>query len=154
MGCAIPDLQGLHMKFNDNTKWKWFAEKHIQTMTVRLYNIGEAINGTTKTRRFKEVEEQEHEPGIFIPPDDSVTLSLDYDEAQDVIQELWNLGFRPSGVESSNEYVQSLKDHILTLQSVNLHFMEVQKGDLGEAMALVEKAAKNVKTPSKQSENG
>lgn len=136
------------MKFNDNTKWKWFAEKHLQTMTVRLYNIGEEINGKTKTRRFKEVEEQEHEPGMFIPPEESVTLSLDYDEAQDVIQELWNLGFRPSGVESSNEYVQSLKDHIATLQSTNLHFMDLQKGDFVDALNLVEKAAKKVENAS------
>ncbi len=132
------------MKFNDNTKWKWFAEKHLQTMTVRLYNIGEALTGETKSRRFTQVEEQVHDAGVFIPPEDSVTLSLDYDEAQDVIQELWNLGFRPSGVESSNEYVQSLKDHIMTLQSTNLHFMELQKGDFVDALNLIEKAAKTV----------
>jgi|Cruoilmetagenom7_1024161.scaffolds.fasta_scaffold01557_7 hypothetical protein len=103
------------MKFNDNTKWRWFAEKSITHQRVHLFNVGETISGKTRTRQFKEAEEQEHEQGMFIPPDEAATLALDYDEARDVMQELWNLGFRPMGIESSNEYIQSLKDHIKTL---------------------------------------
>lgn len=113
------------MKFHDNTKWKWFAEKHIASMTVRLFNIGEAVNGKTKSRRYGTVEEHVHEPGVFITPEENIALTLDYDEAREVMQELWELGIRPQGVESSSEYVQALKDHIQTLQIVNAHFMEV-----------------------------
>jgi hypothetical protein len=90
-------------------------------------------------------QENSHDESTFINEEgavkytDNPTLILEYEEAQQVIQELWNLGFRPAGVESSNEYVQSLKDHIATLQAVNTFFMEVQKADFYEAMNVIDK---------------
>jgi hypothetical protein len=126
------------MKYNDNTVWRWFADKKIAMMKVHLWQVGETPTGKLKRREIVEFSEHINEEGA-VKYTDNPTLILEYEEAQQVIQELWNLGFRPAGVESSNEYVQSLKDHIATLQAVNTFFMEVQKADFYEAMNVIDK---------------
>lgn len=78
-----------------------------------------------KHRQYLEVKETVAEQGAYIVDQDAVTLAVDYDEAQQIMQELWECGIRPNGVESSNEYVQSLKDHIKTLQNQVAHLQNL-----------------------------
>jgi len=143
-GLVGSDVVGyvVDMKFKDNKQWKWWGEKHIASQTVRLFQLAEGLNGEVFRREFTEASEIPYKNGA---PIENPTLTLEYDEARNIMHELWELGFRPAGVESSNEYVQSLKDHIKTLQSTNMHFMELQKGDFVDSLNLIEKAAKAIK---------
>lgn len=109
------------MKFSDNTQWRWYAEKKIATQQVRFYQVGTTPDGKMKHRTFTEVKETVVEDGTSTIDTEAVTLAVDYDEAQQIMQELWECGLRPTGIESSNVYVQSLKDHIATLQDQVKH---------------------------------
>jgi hypothetical protein len=74
-----------------------------------------------KHRAFETVKETVVDYGTSTIDTEAVTFAVDYDEAQQIMQELWECGVRPNGIESSNEYVQSLKDHIKTLQNQVAH---------------------------------
>ena len=113
------------MKFSNNTQWRWYADKNIASQQVRFYNVGQTPDGKLKHRAFTEVKETIAEQGDVMIDGEAVTLAVDYDEAQQIMQELWECGIRPNGIESSNEYVQSLKDHIKTLQNQVAHLQSL-----------------------------
>lgn len=113
------------MKFSDNTQWRWYAEKNIAYQQVRFYNVGTTPDGKMKHRAFETVKETVVDYGTSTIDTEAVTFAVDYDEAQQIMQELWECGVRPNGIESSNEYVQSLKDHIATLQNQVAHLQSL-----------------------------
>lgn len=50
--------------------------------------------------------------GMVIEP----TMRFSHSEAQDWMNELWRLGFRPNDGEASTSHVEAMKDHIATLK--------------------------------------
>lgn len=111
------------MKFQHNKTWRWFVNRNIMTQKVDLYWMGEGVNGESYHRLFTEIKETVSEPGAIHSPGEP-TLAIDYDQADTLMQEMWNAGIRPKGVNTGQSHVDSMKDHISSLQEMCRYFME------------------------------
>jgi len=111
------------MKFQHNKTWRWFVNRNIMSQQIDFYWMGEGVNGESFHRRFKEVEEITVEAGAMYSPGDP-TLSLDYDQADTLMQEMWSAGMRPKGVQTGEAHVDSMREHIHSLQEMCRYFME------------------------------
>jgi hypothetical protein len=112
------------MKFQHNKVWRWYANRNIMTQKVDLYWMGEGTNGESYHRAFTTVEESCIEPGAIMSPD-VPTLALDYDQADTLMQEMWNAGIRPKGVQTGQAHVDALHKHLDSLQKTVDHFMDM-----------------------------
>jgi hypothetical protein len=113
------------MNFSDNKVWRFYAEKNIANQSVDVFWMAQGVQGKSYRRAFPQVEQVEYEEGIAHPQEP--TFRLDYEEAQTLMQELWNTGLRPDGVEGTVEHVAALKVHLAAQSEVLQHFMMMQK---------------------------
>ena len=112
------------MQFKDNKVWRFFAEKNIAHQTVDLYWTAQGIAGKKYNRRIEQVDEEEVDEGVTMVG--LPTLRLGYEEAQTLMQELWNCGLRPDGVGSGKAEVDAMKSHLDSMKMVLGHFMQMQ----------------------------
>ncbi len=110
------------MKFQHNKIWRWYVNRNIATQCVDLYWMGEGTNGKSFYRSFTTIEEYSIEAGEILNPD-KPTLALEYEQADTLMQEMWNAGLRPKGVETGQAHVDALHKHIESLQKTVDHFM-------------------------------
>lgn len=113
------------MQFKDNKVWSFFVEKNIVQHSIDLYWMAQGVNGKSYRRKVKEVEDEELDEGMSMHPD-GPSLRLDYDEAQTLMQSLWEAGVRPNGVGSGKDEVDAMKEHLNTMKMVLGHFMQMQ----------------------------
>lgn len=113
------------MNFKDNKVWRFYVEKNIANQSVDVFWMAQGVQGKSYRRKFPEVEQIEYEEGIAHPQEP--TFRLDYDEAQTLMQELWNIGCRPDGVEGTVEHVAALKTHLKSQSDILQHFMMMQQ---------------------------
>ena len=111
------------MKFQHNKTWRWFVNRNIMKQKVELYWMGEGVNGESYHRQFTEIKETVVEAGAMHSPD-VPTFDLHYEEADTLMQEMWNAGMRPKGVQSGEAHIDSMKNHIHSLQEMCRYFME------------------------------
>lgn len=112
------------MKFKHNKHWRWYVNRNIMSQKIDMYWMGEGVNGKSYFRRFKEIEEICVEEGEILNPD-TPTLMLDYEEADTLMQEMWEAGIRPKDVQTGQAHVDALHKHIESLQKTVEHFMDV-----------------------------
>lgn len=112
------------MKFQHNKNWRWYVNRNIMKQTVDLYWMGQGVNGESFHRVFTEIKETVVEQGMMHSPDQP-TLEIDYEQADSLMQELWDAGVRPKGVETGQAHVDALQKHIDSLQKTVEHFMDI-----------------------------
>jgi len=116
------------VKLKDNKQWRFFADRNIISQTIDVYWMAQGLDGKSYRREFGEYQSLASEDeGITHKADP--TFRMDYEEAQTLVQELWNAGLRPEGVEGTVEHVNALKAHIKAQSDMLQHFMAMQKAD-------------------------
>ena len=112
------------MKFKDNKQWRFFADRNIVSQTIDVYWMAQGIDGKSYKRDYGDPELTTAPEGITSVS--APTFRMDYDEAQTLLQELWNTGMRPEGVEGTVAHVDALKAHIKSQSDMLQHFMMMQ----------------------------
>ena len=113
------------VNFKDNKVWRFFAQKNIAHQTVDVYWMAQGVGGQSFRRRFPTEEFIEYDDSLAQPANEP-TCSINYDEAKSLMQELWDCGIRPDGVEGTVEHVAALKAHIKSQSDMLQHFMLMQ----------------------------
>lgn len=104
------------MKFKTNVDWHWYADRNLASMTVDLWLVAHNVHGKVFQKRFTE-EIKETEEGM-VPTDSGPTLTLDYEEAQFLSEQLYDAGFVPEKYKKDLGEVEALKEHINSLRRV------------------------------------
>ena len=95
---------------------KWHAEYRDYRRNVALYCF-QSRGDSGVPVNFVATVDSEYKEGDVTEP--SLTLR-DY-EAQQLIDELWNIGLRPSQVDSSPNHIAALNAHLQDLRKLVFH---------------------------------
>ena len=104
------------MKFQSSVKWRWYAGKDLSSMTYQLYLMGDGVHGEVFQKRFPNETVDQHEPGVI--SDDGPTMTLDYDEAQFMMDQLFEAGIKPANMGPSVGQLTAMQEHIDSLRKI------------------------------------
>lgn len=101
---------------------KFYAQKNIQNQHVELVVVhwGHAHDTAYAGQPIKfEVVTPEME-GQQQPP----TMSLSYESTQNLINELWSLGFRPSNGEGDAGQLKATQEHLKDMKAITFKLLD------------------------------
>lgn len=92
------------------------AERSFVARTVNLYVVEE---GPDYFAIAKPIELERHDPSMVYAQEPTIMLSEE--EAQVLIDNLWNAGLRPTDAKDKSEVVNAMKEHIGDLRKIALN---------------------------------
>lgn len=100
------------------SKKRWFVERQLWNCAIGLH----CRDGDKYVKFIREL----HEIDISTAPSGG-ELRLDYDEAQQLMNELWLAGFRPENGAGALAHVESIKAHLDDLRTVAFHALKIPR---------------------------
>ncbi len=101
---------------------KWHAQYNIARGGYELMGFEER-DGRRMVMRG-EITVTDYEPGSYIS---EPTLTFTEDEAQQIMNELWNTGLRPKNGAGAVAHTESLQAHLEDLRTVAFHALKIDK---------------------------
>lgn len=104
------------MKFKTSVLWRWYAGKDLPSQTVHLFLMGDGVHGEVFQKRFEQETVDQYEPGAL--SEHGPTMTLDFDEAQFLMDQLYDAGIKPAGMGPSLGELAAHQAHIDSLKKV------------------------------------
>ena len=102
---------------------KIYVNRNIATQGIEVFMIKEDRDGRNYvTFEYKlEPIDNTHETHSHLP-----SLFFTYDEADELMTELWNAGIRPANGTGAGAHVDALKDHLKDLRKITFNKLKIE----------------------------
>lgn len=102
---------------------KWYANDNIMCQSVDLLAMVESHGSQFVIRAA--LEQVEHEDGAYIA---EPTLRFSFDEAQQIMNELWRIGLRPKNGNGAVAHTEALQRHLNDMRTIAFNRLKITDG--------------------------